>query len=292
MSERINRRDLLVNSIKFAGGLAGELTIGNILNKAAFLGLSAETVSLIWNAHRTIDSIQNALQPDPPYDAVVVLGAGNADENGQQFPSPDGEMRVIAGVGEYHKGSTKIIRLAGGAMSGEPEADAMERFIASVFIEEEGIFKKVPPGIIQKERESIDTRSNIDEIEVWKKANPDVEKIAVVTSGVHVVAAQALAKNRGIDLYPVVAEKALWDTGEESLRRRVRKYFSDGFKAKKAKEQERDVMLLFDPDSNASHSRFNSQNDPIMKEVYSALYQVLKIATDKLFSTEMELPSI
>lgn len=275
---KISRRELFKYGGSAAGYLAARTTAKNILLTLG--GMEAVNASL--NAKRTIDSLSQVLKPNPPYDAIVVLGAGNSLANGREIPSEDGQMRVIAGVEEYFKNNAKIIRFAGGARSGTPEGRVMAEFATQ--------YAMIPISSLQTELVSVDTVTNLRQILEWKRLNPQIRKIAVSTNAYHMPGVQVLGKNLGLDLYPVIAEQALVDTKKQDLIQKVKDHYSDPSYVKKIeKEQARLVMLLLDPESNLSHERIDWQNqNPALKFVFEKAYDALALAGKRLMPLEVK----
>lgn len=275
VEEEIGRRDLL----KGGASVFGYLTLKNVL---LGLGVAALGAEYVVNTRRTLDNLQHLLQPDPPYDAVVVLGAGNSIEKGEEVPSIDGQLRVIAGVEEYMRGSAKLLRFAGGARSGTPEAKVMAKFA--------GEYALLPIKGISGETESVDTLTNLLQIREWKKQNPGVKKIGVSTNAYHMRGVQVLGENLGLHLYPVVAEQILVDTGKPELIKKVRDYYADpSFPSRIDKEQARLAMLLIDPESRISHERADWQKRvPLLRPAFDLVYKALEIAGQKLVPLEVK----
>lgn len=277
-SQRSSRRIFLGRSASFLG----EVTLAHVMRKSLLAGVSLESINAIWNAHRTLDSLQHTLQPSPPYDAVVVLGAGSASLNGKEVPAPDGQLRVIAGAEEYRKNPKIIILFSGGARSGTPEAIVMNAFAQDYFL--------IPNSARQIETKSVDTVTQIREIIEWKKQNPKIKKIGVSTNAYHMKGVQVLGRNLGIDLYPVVAEQVLVDTGRADLINRVKDFYADSSLSNKIeKEQARITMLLLDPESHISHERIQWQKkDPRLQEAFDKIYKALAIAGRQLFPLDLK----
>jgi hypothetical protein len=275
---KINRRDLFRFSGSTLGYLGASVTAKNLLLTA----VGVEAVNAYFNAKRTIESFGRMLKPNPPYDAIVILGAGNSIKNGREVPSPDGQMRVIAGVEEYLKGKSRIIRFAGGARSGTPEGRVMAQFAEE--------YAMIPISAIQAELLSVDTVTNLLQIIEWKKKNPDMKKIAVSTNAYHMPGVQVLGNNLGLELYPVVAEQSLVDTGKPELIKRVRDLYGDpSYKNRIEKEQARLVMLLLDPESHIAHDRIDWQDKhPAVKFVFDKTYEALAAAGKQLFPLEVK----
>lgn len=250
---------------------------GIVLFGGAEKFLGAETV---------ISNIQSVLKPAPPYDAIVVLGAGNA-AGSTILPSPDGALRLIAGAHQYQKQReqrypTKLI-LSGGSTIGETEADAMKNFLLANFTKKNGIYTEVSQNDIILERVSIDTVSEIHQIMLLLSQHPEFKKVAIVTNHYHMVGAQALGKNLNVDLYPIVAEECLREVGDPEIQKRVDDFYNDaGIKGKIQKEKERIVMLLFDPQSHFSHERFYHEADPKITALFALAQAVLTEVTIEL----------
>jgi hypothetical protein len=191
-------------------------------------------------------------------------------------------MRVIAGVEEYLKGKSRIIRFAGGARSGTPEGRVMAQFAEE--------YAMIPISAIQAELLSVDTVTNLLQIIEWKKKNPDMKKIAVSTNAYHMPGVQVLGNNLGLELYPVVAEQSLVDTGKPELIKRVRDLYGDpSYKNRIEKEQARLVMLLLDPESHIAHDRIDWQDKhPAVKFVFDKTYEALAAAGKQLFPLEVK----
>lgn len=274
---QIGKRDFLKLSGSALGYLAGSVTARNVIYAAGGL----EGINAFLNARRTVESLKHVLEPNPPYDAIVVLGAGNAFDKGSEVPSLDGQLRVIAGVEGYLKKSTKLIRFAGGSQGGTPEAKIMAEYATSYAI--------LPVSIISAETESTDTVSNLLQIREWKKKNPDIRKIGVSTNAYHMRGVQVLGKNLGLDLYPVVAERILVDTGKPDLIAKVKDLYADpSFQSRIDKEQARLAMLLIDPESHVSHERPDWQRRmPFLKPGFDIANEALRIVGERLVPLEI-----
>lgn len=250
------------------------------------LKVEALTGSVIIEAdwQKTNDSVQYVqkfLNRLPTYDAIVVLGAGNAMEKGRVVPGPDGELRAIAGAEEFRRNPQTHILFSGGGKSGVPEAIPLEECAFNYF--------PIPEPFRHRETDSIDTVSEIHKTIDWvngmKAKGFKMEKIGVVTNGYHMRTVQVLGHNLGIDLYPVVAEEILLETKKPDLIKKVEDFKKDAvLQDRIKKEQERIIMLYLDPESTVSHDRTDwLEKHPELAGIFTLTQEALAIAGRHFF---------
>lgn len=141
-----------------------------------------------------------------PFDAIVILGAGNQTRKGRIEPNVHGKMRLIAGADARRRNlSQNIVIAEGEIMNEKPTAkDYLER----KYQKEEGKFSKIPKDSLYVENDSLNTATNMKVLDQTMKKN-GWKKVLLITNKYHLLRATILALNFGIDATPVSAEDLL-----------------------------------------------------------------------------------
>lgn len=182
--------------------------------------------------HRT-----DALDPNHPYDAVVVPGAGTfQDTNGNTVPNLPQQVRLQAAAVAVAEGLASRVVLLNGAGSDDNQT-AGNKFLKEA-VQRNGA--ELPNNyILTEEQQSVNTATNMQEL-VEIAADHNLRRLAVVTNSSHLKRATMLACINGISASPFSAEELL-GKNEETFSSPLVKFTTH------LKESIEIALLMWDP---------------------------------------------
>lgn len=191
--------------------------------------------------------IETEKQPSS-FDALIVLGSGLVEKDGRLDLGKEAKMRAIASAQAYQQELTKNIIFTGGKTHGQndpSEAAMMRDYISRTFNKDEGAFKKIPEESLLTEEESKDTSQNISNIKKMVQEN-NWESIGILSNEYHLLRAERLAHNHGIESKTISAEEMLKERSKH-YNNIVDQHNADPSMEKKiALEKALTFLLLFD----------------------------------------------
>lgn len=191
----------------------------------------------------------------PPFDAVIILGAGIEDPFWQRYNEthpenpiseedreknrgwmlgPDARMRTIAAAEMYLQGLTTRIIFTGGRTArqrgiAESEAEKMRAY-AAYLLQRNGIKPEEIEDAIILEDKATNTIENIANVCGIIDANPEgYEHLAILTNGYHLDRAQALIRKFNLEAQGFRAEDLLAERSPKYQRVMERFFASTGY---------------------------------------------------------------
>lgn len=153
----------------------------------------------------------DALDPNHPYDAVVVPGGGTIkDPNGNAAPNSSQRIRLQAAAVALTKGfAPRVVLLDGATEPGDSQSSGNKYLVGEV----QNHGKELPPTNILSEEQSVNTATNMQELAKIARDH-NLRRVAVVTNKSHSKRATMLACINGVPASSISAEYLLGKSEE------------------------------------------------------------------------------
>lgn len=239
--------------LKLFVGVVGATVTTTLLPEVAGFPLLTnfgKTLDAIYLVHQKNKNIQG------PFDAIVVLTAGNQTKGKRVEPSVHGKMRLIAGAQALREKLAPNLVIIGGKSTGEkPTA---KEYLERKYQKNNGKFSKIPDRSLTTEEDSFNTATNIKALDLIMKNN-GWKKVVLITNEYHLLRSTILALNFGINVTPVSAEDLLKQRDPRFGKVIDDVYKKDNMRLIKRKERAGVALLVFDPKAIAPTSLAGSR---------------------------------
>lgn len=197
---------------------------------------------------QTVDcSPYGEFEPNFTWDAIVVPGGGmKKNVNGTYAPNEFEELRLEAAAIEYISGKAPFIILLNGVTNPEADGDVIKEYLKKQVKKLSGGKKKIEDKNIIVENISVDTFTNMEQLEIIVKKNK-LNNILMVSNFFHIGRATANSCAFDISTTPRLAEATIINFNPQRKAEILEFYQSQNLQEIMLRENLALLYALYDP---------------------------------------------